>query len=90
MSKYIFILFLFFCTTHSFSQNGLLNTRINKSTVTNNLIGCEKAKIETVTMRSLKETEVELLLKENLCEILSIKISDLLDESMYKKINANV
>ncbi|WP_269222952.1 hypothetical protein [Flavobacterium sp. IMCC34518] len=37
-----------------------------------------------------KEIDIELLAKDNLCEILSIKVSDLLNESMLKKLKANV
>ena len=36
------------------------------------------------------ETEIDLLLNNNLCEILSIKPSDLLNEKMLKKLIANV
>ena len=38
----------------------------------------------------LKEIDVDQLEKDNLCEILSIKPSDLLNESMLKKLKARV
>lgn len=90
MPKFIFILFLFFCSLHCFSQNGLSNTTTDKSNFSGKSGKIEKKKIEAVTVRDIKESEIELLFKDNLCEILSIKASDLLNESMLKKLKANV
>jgi hypothetical protein len=89
MTKFIFILFLFFCSLHAFSQKDLPNTPTNKSDISDKLIKIEKEDIEIVYIKDLNETEIELLLKDNLCEILSIKVSDLLNESMLKKLTAN-
>jgi hypothetical protein len=90
MPKFIFILFLFFCSLYSFSQNGSLNTTIDKSFFSDKLVEIQEEKIGDVIIKGLNETEIELLLKDNLCEILSIKASELLDESMLKKLRANV
>jgi hypothetical protein len=90
MPKFIVILFLFFCSLHCFSQNGLSNTTIDKSNFSGKSGNIEKEKIEAVTVREIDETEIELLLNNNLCEILSIKPSDLLNEKMLKKLKANV
>jgi tRNA U38,U39,U40 pseudouridine synthase TruA len=87
MPKFIFILFLFFCSLHAFSQNGLPNITSGKSNFSSKTD--EKEKTEAV-VRDIKETEIELLLKDNLCEILSIKASDFLNESLLKKLKANV
>jgi DNA-binding Xre family transcriptional regulator len=38
----------------------------------------------------LNDSEIELLVNNNLCEILSIKPSDLLNKKMLKKLKANV
>ena len=88
MPKFIFILFLFFCSLHAFSQKALPNTKIDQLDIPDKFIGIEKEKI--VLIKNLKETQIELLLKDNLCEILSIKPSDLLNEFMLKKLKANV
>ena len=90
MPKFIFILFLFFCSLYSFSQNGSSNTTIDKSVFSVKSVEIQKEKIEAVLIKDLNETEIELLLKDNLCEILSIKASELMDESMLKKLRANV
>ena len=90
MPKFIVILFLFFCSLHSFSQNVLSNTTTDKSNFSGKSGKIEKEKIETVTVRDLNGKEIELLLNNNLCEILSIKPSDLLNEKMLKKLKANV
>nr|WP_315153540.1 hypothetical protein [uncultured Flavobacterium sp.] len=90
MPKFIVILFLFFCSLHCFSQNGLSNTTTDKSNISGKSGKIEKEKIETVTVRDINGTEIELLFKDNLCEILSIKPSDLLNEEMLKKLRANV
>jgi hypothetical protein len=90
MPKFIVILFLFFCSLHCFSQNGLSNTTTDKSNFSGKSGEIEKNKIEAVVVSCIKETEIELLFKDNLCEILSIKASDFLNESMLKKLKANV
>jgi len=90
MSKFIFVFFLFFCSLYSFSQNVLSNTTLDKSCFSEESAQTEKEKIEPFTFRDGKETEIELLFKDNLCEILSIKVSDFLNESMIKKLKANV
>ncbi len=90
MPKFIVILFLFFCSLHCFSQNGLSNTTTDKSNISGKLGKIEKEKIEPVIVRDINGTEIELLFKDNLCEILSIKPSDLLNEEMLKKLRANV
>jgi len=90
MSKFIFILFLFFCSLHCFSQNGLSNTATDKSNFSGKSDEIKKEKIGDVTVRDINETEIELLLNNNLCEILSIKPTDLMNEKMLKKLRANV
>jgi hypothetical protein len=90
MTKFIVILFLFFCSLHCFSQNGLSNTTTDKSNFTDKSGKIEKEKIEAITVKDINGTEIELLLNNNLCEILSIKPSDLLNEKMLKKLKANV
>jgi len=90
MPKFIFILFLFFCSLHAFSQKVLPNTKIDKPDMSDKLIRIEKEIEETVLIKNFKEAEIELLLKDNLCEILAIKASDLLNEFMLKKLKANV
>ena len=90
MPKFIVVFFLFFCSLHCFSQNGLSNTTTDKSNISGKLGKIEKEKIEPVIVRDINGTEIELLFKDNLCEILSIKPSDLLNEEMLKKLRANV
>lgn len=90
MPKFIVILVLFFCSLHCFSQNGLSNTTVDKSDFSGKSGEIEKEKIETVTVKDLNGTEIELLFKDNLCEILSLKASDFLNESMLRKLKANV
>ncbi|PJJ07876.1 hypothetical protein CLU83_1087 [Flavobacterium sp. 1] len=90
MPKFIVILFFFFCSLHCFSQNGLSNTTTDKSNFSGKSGKIEKEKIKAVTVRDISGTEIELLLNNNLCEILSIKPSDLLSEKMLKKLKANV
>ena len=90
MPKFIFILFLFFCSLHAFSQKGLPNKKIDKPNIADKRIRVKKAKMETELIKPLNETDVELLAKDNLCELLAIKVSDLLNESMLKKLKANV
>jgi hypothetical protein len=87
MPKFIFILFLFFCSLHAFSQKGLPNKKIDQTNISDEFIRIEKEKMEADVIR---EIEIELLVKDNLCEILSIKVSDLLNEAMLKKLKANV
>ncbi|AOW10055.1 hypothetical protein [Flavobacterium gilvum] len=90
MPKFIFILFLFLSSLHSFSQSGLSNTTTDKSNFLGESVKIKKEKIEVLTIKDLNETRVELLFKDNLCEILSIKASELLNESLLKKFKANV
>jgi hypothetical protein len=90
MMKFIFIISLFFCSLQSFSQKVLPNYKIKKADISIKTIEIEKAKAETEKNEFLKEIDVDLLTKDNLCEILSIKVSDLLNESMLKKLKANV
>jgi len=91
MPKFIFILFLFFCSLHAFSQKVVPNTKTDKQDISEEFTKIEKEKKETVLIKGFNETKVELLLKDNnLCEILSIKVSDFLNESMLKKLKANV
>ena len=90
MSKSIFILFLFFCSLYSFSQKVLPNTKMHYSEFSSNAVELEKEKVKTGSIQKLNESEIDLLLKDNLCEILSLKISDLLNESMLKKKNGIV
>jgi hypothetical protein len=90
MPKFIVILFLFFCSLHCFSQNDLSNTTTDKSNFSGKSGEIEIERIETEVVREINETEIDLLFKDNLCEILSIKASDFLNESMLKKLKANV
>jgi hypothetical protein len=90
MSKSIFILFLFFYSLYSFSQKVLPDTKMHYSEFSVNAVELEKEKVKTGSIQKLNESEIDLLLKDNLCEILSLKISDLLNESMLKKKNGIV
>lgn len=90
MPRFIFILFFFFCCLSSFSQNNLSNTTKNKFDFEKKVAGIEIEKIEAVLSEDIKDPEVELLFKDNLCEILSNKASDLLNEFLLKKFKANV
>ncbi len=81
MSKFIFILFLLLSAVDSFGQEKKMVK--SDSIEKNNKVKKEKLKV-------FNETEVDLLLNNNLCEILSIKPSDLLNEKMLKKLKANV
>jgi hypothetical protein len=90
MPKFIVVFFLFFCSLHCFSQNDLSNTTTDKSNFSGKSGEIEKEKIEAKVARDINGTEIELLFKDNLCEILSIKASDFLNESMLKKLKANV
>jgi hypothetical protein len=85
MSKFIFILFLLLSAVDSFGQEKKMENKMVKSDSLdkNNKVKKEKLKV-------FNETEVDLLLNNNLCEILSIKPSDLLNEKMLKKLKANV
>ena len=75
MLKFIFILLLLVSSMNLFSQENISKNKIKK---------------EKIEVSIFKETEIELLLNNNLCEILSIKPSDLLNEKMLKKLRANV
>ncbi|CAN1512052.1 hypothetical protein MCETHM1_00821 [Flavobacteriaceae bacterium] len=90
MSKSIFILFLFFSSLYSFSQKVLPNDKMHYSEFSSNVIKFKNEKEKKVNIQKQNESEIDLLLKDNLCEILSLKISDLLNESMLKKKNAIV
>lgn len=87
MSKLIFILFLFFCSLQAFSQKGLPEGITKKSDISIRLIELEK---DTAKVYVLKDKDIFILSEDSLCEILSIKVSDLLSESMLKKLSANV
>jgi hypothetical protein len=87
MSKFIFILFLIFTSINSFGQENITENKTSKSDV---LAEKNKIKKEKIEVSIFKGTEIELLLNNNLCEILSIKPSDLLNEKMLKKLRANV
>lgn len=91
MPKFIFILFLFFCSLQAFSQKRLPNCKHNNTEFRGKAAKIAKKQAKILLIKDLKETDYELLLKDNnLCEILSIKVSDLLNESMLKKLKANV
>ncbi|PWA05987.1 hypothetical protein [Flavobacterium laiguense] len=90
MSKLIFILFLFFCSLHSFSQESLSSAKINNADFSNKINGLEKEKNETAKVQEPNEKEIVKIYKDNLCDVLTIKVSDLLNESMLKKLLANV
>jgi hypothetical protein len=117
MSKFIFILFLFFCSLHSFSQKALPNTKINSAGFSIKINEPNKENIETEKVQEPNETamkkfssyknkkavpdnqilnnfseekEIVTTCKDNLCDVLTIKVSDLLNESMLKKLLANV
>jgi len=85
MSKFIFILFLLFSTINSFGQNSVSDKK-----GTNLEVRDKKIKVDKEKVKVLNEAEIDLLLNNNLCEILSIKPSDLLNEKMLKKLKANV
>jgi hypothetical protein len=90
MSKLILILFLFFCSLHSFSQESLSSAKINNTDFSNKINELEKEKIETAKVQEPNEKEIVTTYKDNLCDVLTIKVSDLLNESMLKKLLANV
>ncbi len=91
MPKFIFILFLFFCSLHAFSQKALPNTQINETFFSGEFIKIEKKKMKNPQVKNFKEAKIDLLMNgNNLCEILSIKVSDLLNEAMLKNLKANV
>ena len=79
MSKFIFILLLLF-SINLFCQEDLSINNISESEI---FCKTEKKKI-------FKETNIHYFLNNNLCELLSIKPSDLLNEEMLKKLKANV
>ena len=85
MYKFIFLFFLLFTSLNSFCQESFSADKKPKSVVINKKIKAKKEKIKVIN-----ETDVDLLLNNNLCEILSIKPSDLLNEKMLKKLKANV
>jgi DNA-binding Xre family transcriptional regulator len=85
MSKFIFILFLLFSTINSFSQNSVSDKK-----GTNLEVRDKKIKVDKEKVKVLNEAEIDLLLNNNLCDFLSIKPSDLLNEKMLKKLKANV
>ncbi|MGQ7944133.1 hypothetical protein [Flavobacterium sp. WC2509] len=85
MSKFIFILFLLFTSINSFGQSYFSKKKATESNVSDDLIIVKSEKKEIVN-----ETKINLLLNNNLCEILSIKPSDLMNEKMLKKLKANV
>jgi hypothetical protein len=85
MSKFIFIVFLLFTAINSYGQENISESETAKPDILDKKIKVKKEKIKV-----LHEAEVELLLNNNLCEILSIKPSDLLNEKMLKKLKANV
>ena len=83
MYKFIFILFVSLCSLNSFGQQCFLNNDANKSDITAVVTEVKKEKDDRID-----ETVIDLLFNDNLCEILSIKPSDLLDEEMLKKLKA--
>ncbi|REG96076.1 hypothetical protein [Flavobacterium aquicola] len=85
MSKSIFILLLLVSSVNLFSQENISKNKITKSDILD-----KKTKIKKAKIGVLNEAEIDLLLNNNLCEILSIKPSDLLNEEMLKKLRANV
>ncbi|WP_264564315.1 hypothetical protein [Flavobacterium sp. N3904] len=90
MSKSIFILFLFFCSLYSFSQKGSSNSIINSDDFSGIKNELKKEKIEVVKVQQSNEKEIVLIYTGNLCDLSTIKVSDLLNESMLKKLLANV
>ncbi|TRX32784.1 hypothetical protein FNW52_16675 [Flavobacterium sp. ZT3R18] len=90
MSKFIFILFLFFCSLHSFSQKALPNPKINNEDFSNKVNELKEENIEAEKVQEPNKKELLSTCKDNLCDVLTIKVSDLLNESMLKKLLANV
>ncbi len=90
MSKFIFILFLFFCTLHAFSQNTVSNSEVANTEFSNTTCLIEKQEIEPVTTVNITKEPLVILFDCNLCDVLAIKVSDLINESMLKKLLANV
>jgi hypothetical protein len=90
MLKLIFILFLFFCSLHSFSQESLSSTKINNTDFSSKINEPEKEKIETAKVQEPNEKEIVTAYGDNLCDVLTIKVSDLLNESMLNKLLAKV
>jgi DNA-binding Xre family transcriptional regulator len=85
MSKFIFILFILFTGLNSFGQSCFLNKKTTKSDSSKGSIVMKEEK-----MNVINDTKIDLLFKDNLCEILSIKPSDFLNEEMLKKLKAKV
>jgi hypothetical protein len=90
MSKLIFILFLFFCSLRSFSQEVSPSEKINKTGFSNKIDGLEKEKIETAKVQEPNEKEIVATYEDDLCDVLAIKTSDLLNELMLNKLLAKV
>jgi hypothetical protein len=86
MSKLIFI----FCSLHSFSQESSSSTKINNTDFSNKIDGLEKEKIETAKIQEPNEEEVVTIYGDGLCDVLTIKVSDLLNELMLSKLLAKV
>jgi hypothetical protein len=90
MSKLILILFLFFCSLHSFSQESLSSAKINNTDFSNKIDGLEKEKIVTAKVQEPNEEEIVTTYGDDLCDVLTIKVSDLLNELMLSKLLAKV
>ena len=86
MSKFIFILLLLFSSMNSFGQNFFSKNKLKSNVINDSVSVIEKE----AKMNVFNEEEINLLLNNNLCEILSIKPSDLMNEEMLKKLKAKV
>jgi len=90
MSKFIFILFLFFCSLQAFSQQSRFVCKLNNNYFSAEINLQEKQETETVKNKVAVQKESVIIYDGNLCDVLAIKVSDLLNEAMFKKLLANV
>ena len=90
MSKFIFILFLFFCSLQAFSQQSVSGCKLNNKDFFNKINSPGNYEIKTVKNKVAVLKENVIIYDGNLCDVLSIKVSDLLNELMFKKLLANV
>jgi len=90
MSKFIFILFLFFCSLQAFSQQSRFVCKLNNNYFSAEINLQEKQETETVKNKVGVQKESVIIYDGNLCDVLAIKVSDLLNEAMFKKLLANV
>ena len=90
MSKLIFILFLFFCSLHAFSQVSLPSAKKINVDSSNKLDELKEEIIDIEGVKDPNEKDSITTCNDNPCDVLTIKVSDLINELMFKKLLANV